>query len=138
MQDTTTGSCLCGAVKYEVEGAAKGVTNCHCPMCRKQHGAPFATYGGYPNDRFRLTAGAEKLRSYRSGEKTARQFCETCGSSLFFVESDHPNETWVALGTLDGDPGAPIEKHIFVGQKAPWFTITDDIRQYETWPRREE
>jgi hypothetical protein len=133
MQESrTAGGCLCGAVQYEVEGAATEVTSCHCPMCRKQHGAAFATYGGYPNDRVRITTGADALQVYRSGPTTERRFCRVCGSSLFWVDTTG-SRTWVALGTLDGDPGRAIDGHIFVGSKASWYAITDDLPQYDTW-----
>jgi hypothetical protein len=128
----TTGGCLCGTVQYEVEGPATEVTSCHCRMCRKQHGAAFATYGGYANERVRVTAGAEALQVYRSGPTTERRFCRVCGSSLFWVDTTG-RRTWVALGTLDGEPGRPIDGHIFAGAKASWYTITDDLPQFETW-----
>ena len=125
-----TGGCLCGAVRYEVEGPATEVTHCHCPMCRKQHGAAFATYAGYGRDRLRLTAGEEALRVYRSSPRVERRCCGRCGASLFWVDLDG-ERIWVAAGTLDGDPGRPPGGHIFVGSRAPWHTITDDLPQHE-------
>jgi hypothetical protein len=127
-----SGSCLCGAVCYEVDGPATEVTNCHCLMCRKQHGAAFATYGGYAKERLRVAQGESEIQSYRSGETTERHFCRVCGSSLFWVDTTG-QRIWVALGTLDGDPGRPVDGHIFVGEKAPWYTIADALPQYETW-----
>jgi hypothetical protein len=127
-----TGSCLCGAVQYEVEGPATEVTHCHCPMCRKQHGAAFATYAGYEIDRLRVTQGEEASQAYRSGPTTERRFCRHCGSSLFWIDTTG-SRIWVTLGTLDGDVGRPVDGHIFVGSKAPWYTITDDLPQYDTW-----
>ena len=129
---TASGSCLCGAVRYEVEGPATEVTHCHCAMCRKQHGAAFATYGGYEKEQLRLTQGEADIQVYRSGETTERRFCRICGSSLFWLDNTG-RRIWVALGTLDGDPGRPIDSHIFVGEKAPWHTITDDVPQAEGW-----
>src|SRR5713226_5823553 len=113
---TVSGSCLCAAVRYEVEGPATEVTHCHCWMCRKQHGAAFASYAGYPIDHLRVTAGQEALQTYGSGPTTERRFCRVCGSSLFWAETTG-SRIWVALGTLDGDPGRPIESHIFVESK---------------------
>jgi hypothetical protein len=133
MRDSVVaGSCLCGAVRYEVEGPATEVTHCHCVMCRKQHGAAFATYAGYPIERLRVTAGEETVRVYRSGPTTERQFCSVCGSSLFWRDTAG-QRVWVALGTLDGEPGRAVDGHIFVREKAPWHTITDDFPQYDTW-----
>jgi len=126
------GSCLCGAVRYEVDSPATQIDNCHCPMCRKQHGAAFATYAGFQKEDVRVVAGEDQLQTYRSGETTERRFCRTCGSSLFWLDTTG-DRVWIAVGTLDGDPGRPIDEHIFVGTKAPWFTITDDLPQYDTW-----
>src|SRR5437016_3555924 len=58
-----TGSCLCGAVRYEVDSPATQVDNCHCPMCRKQHGAAFATYAGYPKGHVRVVAGEDQVQT---------------------------------------------------------------------------
>jgi hypothetical protein len=127
-----TGSCLCGAVRYEVDSPATQVDNCHCPMCRKQHGAAFATYAAYPKGDVRVVAGEDKVQTYRSGPQTERRFCRICGSSLFWLDTTG-ERIWVAVGTLDGDPGRPMEGHIFVGTKALWYTITDDLPQYDTW-----
>ena len=130
---TVSGSCLCGAVRYEVDGPATEITHCHCFMCRKQHGAAFATYGGYPTDHLRITAGKdEALMVYHSGPTTERQFCGVCGSSLFWVDSSG-SRIWVALGTLDGHPGRDADGHIFIESKAAWYTITDDLPRYDTW-----
>jgi hypothetical protein len=63
VKNLVTGSCLCGAVRYEVEGPATEVTHCHCGMCRKQHGAAFATYAGYPTGCLRVTNGTEALKN---------------------------------------------------------------------------
>src|SRR5262245_52586723 len=136
MEGTTTGSCLCGAVRYEVDGPPTGVTNCHCVMCRKQHGAAFATFAVWEKERFLLTAGQEGLRFYRSGPKSERQFCAGCGASLFWLERGG-SRICIAAGTLDGDPGRPIERHIFVASKAPWYEITDDLPQFEEYPPHE-
>jgi hypothetical protein len=104
-------------------------------MCRRQHGAAFGTYAGYLKDHFRLTTGAEALQVYHSSPGIERQFCGRCGSTLFWVDTNG-RRVWVSLGTLDGDPGRPADCHIFVGSKAPWHTISDDLPQYDTWPER--
>ncbi len=129
---TGTGSCLCGTVKYQVDNSAESVLHCHCWMCRKQHGAAFATWAFYPIGRFRLLAGTEALQTYISSEKVGRTFCRECGSSLFFAPPEFPKRltaVWVAAGTLDGEPGRKPDSHIFVSCKAAWYAITDDLPQ---------
>src|SRR5262249_5620411 len=128
---TVTGSCLCGAVHYEVRGTAIAVWHCHCLMCRKQHGAAFATYALYPFDRFQVMAGTETLRSYRSSAEVERRFCSTCGSSLFWEHLGAATGVWVAAGTLDGDPGRAPQGHIFSEPQVSWHTILDDLPRYE-------
>ena len=66
---TCHGSCLCGAVKFEVDMEIDAASHCHCSMCRKWHGAAFATYATAPADRFRITQGADTLRGYEYQER---------------------------------------------------------------------
>jgi hypothetical protein len=98
-------------------------------MCRKHHGAAFATFAAYPAGRFRITAGDELLRDYPSSPEVVRRFCSVCGSSLTWQRVDQPDHIWLTAGTLDGDPGRPVDEHIFVADKAPWYTITDPLPQ---------
>ncbi len=128
-----TGSCLCGAVAYEIDGALRHISHCHCSRCRKFHGAAFGTYAPLKRARFRFVRGEDALRTYRSSDHGTRQFCGTCGSSLFWSYADRPDVVSIALGTLDGDPGGRPERHIYVGSKAPWVEISDGLPQHETW-----
>lgn len=126
------GSCLCGAVSYEVAGAFQFIGHCHCSMCRKSHGAAFATWGMVSPDQFRWTSGAEFVEGYPSSPGRERCFCRKCGSPL---ASTHDGKvTEVAVGTVDGDPGARPREHIFVGSRAPWYEIADALPQHPRWP----
>jgi hypothetical protein len=73
------GSCLCGAVQFET-GLLTTMVHCHCSMCRKHHGAMFATFLTGAEDGFRWLAGQERIETYRSSEHGFRPFCRTCGS----------------------------------------------------------
>lgn len=123
------GSCLCESIRYEVRGSLSHVTHCHCSMCRKAHGAAFATYARVEAGDFVVTSGAADIVSYQSSPQVTRTFCKTCGSTLQFIYTDRPGSLWLALGTLDGGSGVRVEQHIFVGSKAPWLDITDDLPQ---------
>jgi hypothetical protein len=130
MSQQVSGGCLCGGVKYRVRSPARTVLHCHCWMCRKQHGAAFATWAHYRAEQFEIIAGKALIESYHSSEGVARQFCRKCGSSLFFVPLlDANGGVWVAAGTLEGEPGRPVDGHIFVADKAAWYTVTDDLPQ---------
>ena len=127
-----TGSCLCGAVRYEITGSFKLIGHCHCSICRKSHGAAFATWGMIDPSQFRWTAGESLLRGYESSPGALRCFCSRCGSPL--VCTHHGEVGEVVLGTLDSDPGARPSEHIFVDSKAPWHEITDALPQHADWP----
>jgi hypothetical protein len=99
-------------------------------MCRKAHGAAFATYGRVERSDFALISGADDIASFRSSDGVVRTFCKRCGSNLQFISDKRPAAFALALGTLDDDPGVEASLHIFVGSKAPWFRITDDLPQH--------
>ena len=127
------GSCLCGTVRYAVDGPFTAMLSCHCSMCRKHHGAPFATYANAALEDFRWSSGEHTLGHYAASRYYTRSFCTTCGA---VAPSLMPGEglAFVPAGTLDGDPGIRVQGHMFVGSKAPWYEITDGLPQYEAYP----
>ncbi len=128
------GGCLCGGVRYEITGELSQMCYCHCQMCRRAHGTPFGHFvAANPRDR-RYTDGEELIARYQSSADGVRTFCSRCGSKLEFQSAKEPDEVWIASGTLDGDPGIRSIGHIWVGSKAPWFEITDDLPQYPEEP----
>jgi hypothetical protein len=104
--------------------------HCHCRQCRKAHGAAFATYVTVGRARFHLVSGAELVRTFASSEPVLRSFCARCGSSLFWDDRSAPETIDVALGTLDDEPENGPFCHVFVGSKAGWVGIHDDLPQY--------
>jgi len=129
---TIKGSCLCGEVKYEINGSLHNVSHCYCSMCRKSHGAAFATYAALDPDKFQWISGADLVTEYISSPEGGRCFCRQCGATLGGIENG--KVTYITLGTVDGDPGVRPEEHIFVGSKAPWYEITDTLPQYDEYP----
>lgn len=130
----TTGSCLCGAVRYAIDGPLGPIDHCHCSMCRRSHGAPFATFGRIRRSDLRIISGADCVAGYASSEAVIRSFCARCGSRLFFRHAGLPDHEFVAIPTLDAEPARKPEAHIFVGSKASWHPITDDLPQYAELP----
>jgi hypothetical protein len=127
------GSCLCGTLKYEIDGPFTIMMTCHCSMCRKHHGAPFATFAGAPIDRFRWLSGENEMKSYASSSQGQRSFCPMCGSVGPMLMREMGLAV-VPAGTLDGDPGIRPMGHLFVGSKAPWHTISDSLPQHDQFP----
>ena len=127
-----SGGCLCGKVRYEITGHLFDSTHCHCSMCRRQHGAVFATYADFDPDEFRWSAGEELVKTYATETGEGWCFCSECGSSL--AGSEKGRVTSITLGTVKGDPGIKPESHIFVGSKARWHDIDDELPQFDEWP----
>jgi hypothetical protein len=128
------GSCLCRGVRYEIDGALALPGHCHCSICRKTHGAAFATYASAKRSEFRLLAGEDLLSRYESTPGSFRCFCSRCGSRVCGMFAGEPDTIAIALGTLDEDPQIRPVAHVFVGSKAPWYEITDDLMQFDAWP----
>jgi hypothetical protein len=129
-----SGSCFCRTVRYEVSGPFDSMTSCHCSMCRKHHGAAFATYISAPTERFHWVAGEDALLEYKSSAQGTRISCGVCGSAVQMTMPGSPL-VFLPAGPLEGDLGGlKPQAHIFVASKAPWYTITDDLPQYEEYP----
>ena len=105
-------------------------------MCRKGHGAAFATYATVDPDNFLWLSGEEFLSFFEASPNACRVFCSVCGSKL--GGSENHRITSITLGTIDGDPGVQPRSHIFVGSMAPWYKIGDDLPQFHEWPPGEE
>jgi hypothetical protein len=128
---TYHGSCLCGAVQYEVDQLEPRMAQCHCRMCRKFHGAAHSTYGEAKLENFRWTRGEEELAEYVASNHTTRQFCRICGSSMTFTPSHGAGGLIeFSLATLDCDIRERPDAHVFVDFKADWSMICDDLPQY--------
>jgi hypothetical protein len=132
-ESMAAGRCLCGALTYELDGPFSAMIHCHCSMCRKHHGTGFGTFVAAPIAGFRWTSGAEAHASYQSSPTGIRTFCRACGSA---GPTTMP-EAGIAVApaaSLDGDLGIKPQSHIFVGSKAPWDTIADDLPQFDAYP----
>lgn len=130
------GSCLCGGVKYEIDGALRGALNCHCTMCRKAQGAAFRSRARVLAKEFRFVSGAEMVTYYESSPGTHRGFCSKCGSPILSKFDQHPDIYGLPLGALDDDPGVKPTRHVFVAHKAPWHDIADDLPQFPELPTK--
>jgi hypothetical protein len=128
------GSCLCGAVEYEITAPLGPIVFCHCSRCRKANGSAYAAIAPVPAAKFRIVKGETTLRSYRNAAGVERLFCSNCGSPIFGKRDSMPETVRVRIGTLDTPVDAKVSAHIFVGSKAEWDEIHDNVPQYEERP----
>ena len=125
------GSCFCRGIQYEIDKVAL-ITHCHCPVCRKTASAAFATWAHVEAGSFRFVQGQELVKKYLDEAGMGREFCGVCGS-LAPGKPDHMVTWSVPAGTLDDDPGVRPVLHVFVSARAHWWTITDELPQFEKW-----
>ena len=121
------GSCLCGAISFEVAAALAPADACHCTQCRKQTGHYFASTN-VPREAL-IVRGGDKVGWYLSSATVRRGFCSVCGSVLFWdpLERDW---TSIAMGAFEAPTGTRLEKHIFVADKGDYYDIADGLPQH--------
>ncbi len=129
-----SGHCECGRIQFEVDGEINDFSHCHCSQCRRMHGAAFATFAGVARNKFRYLSGEADISVYPSSATHERVFCAKCGSNILVALSEEPDSLYLSMSAIDGDPPRPPGYHIFVGSKAAWHEITDDLPQYDTVP----
>jgi hypothetical protein len=124
-----TGACLCGAVRFEAQGAPIGANHCHCAQCQRVSGAALITWATWPRAAVRIVRGA--AADYESSPDVKRSFCARCGSTLFWRrEGRRPEEIDIAAGTIDqADSLAPLE-HIYVKSRRCWMPLCDGLPAY--------
>jgi hypothetical protein len=126
---TLAGRCQCGTVRYRVADGFLYAANCHCSRCRAATGSAFKAFAGIERSKLEVTEGTDALLIYGDDDLNDTR-CAVCGSLLFSVVRDG-EYVHVAMGSLVDAPGIRPTEHIFVGSKAPWFEITDDLPQAE-------
>lgn len=129
------GSCLCGAVRFEVDCPLKPPDACHCTQCRKTSGHFFVSTD-VPKSAVTIH-GEERLSWYQNSDKARRGFCSTCGSSLFW-EPLHHDFLGIAMGAFETPTDTHIHLHIFVANKGDYYEIADGRPQYQQTPLSSE
>jgi hypothetical protein len=124
------GHCECGRVQFEVDGDIQDFSHCHCSQCRRLHGAAYATFAGVSRSKFNYLSGEDDLKAYASSADHERVFCSNCGSNILVSLDNDPDALYLSMSAIDGDPPRPTGYHIYVGSKAPWHEIVDDLKQF--------
>ena len=124
-------NCLCGSVAWELLAEPYAIYNCHCRMCQKAHGAAFGTYCFVRPDQIRWTSDTKTIVNYRSSDVLVRSSCDVCGS--FVPYANEAENHWVAPGGCHDAMRKP-DYNIFVGDNAPWHTISGDMPRCDGYP----
>ncbi len=127
------GSCLCGAIGYEIDRLDMPIVLCHCRTCRKAHAAPFAPTAGVMREHFRWTRGRDRLSSFESSPEKLRHFCAVCGAHLVAERPAQPHVI-LRVATLDEDPGTLPAMHIWCSHDAPWLEDGIDVPRHPELP----
>jgi hypothetical protein len=130
MSDTVfSGGCQCGAVRYEATQAPNEVSYCHCCMCQKAFGAPFALLAQVRRTDLQFVKEAPSI--YRSSSVAERGFCPHCGTPLTFAYND---SDWisVSIGSLDEPERFPPNQHYGVESLIHWLHLQDDLPRITT------
>jgi hypothetical protein len=133
-----TAECLCGGVRIEISGKLGPVVYCHCSRCRKASGTAFGANADVRRKYWTLASGEDLLREFESSPGVFRAFCGRCGSPIYSRRAANPDTVRVRLGILNDDPARRSLAHFWVGSKAPWFEITDDLPQLAQGPTEHE
>jgi hypothetical protein len=127
MSELLGGKCECGTVRYEVADEFRYAANCHCSNCRASTGSAFKPFAGIEREKLEVTHGGDKLMIWGKPDANHTR-CGECGSLLYSVVRDG-EYVHVAMGSLVDEPSIRPAAHIYVGSKAPWYEITDDLPQ---------
>lgn len=127
------GSCLCGAVTFNIISGIKDIVCCHCSLCRKAQGSAFATNGNVELKNFKFISGKNNITSFKATDTQSKIFCKTCGSPIMSKNSLTPDTIRIRLGTIESNIVERPEAHIFVSSKANWETISDNLPKYDEY-----
>jgi hypothetical protein len=122
------GGCLCGRLRYRINGPIASVGHCHCGMCRRSSGGIVVTWMTVAPERFAFTRGTPAV--YQSSEDATRSFCRDCGAQITFSSRHAPQEIDVTLGTLDDAHLHPADRHVFVKDRLAWLHLDEHLPEH--------
>ena len=125
------GGCMCGAIRYRIEGAPNYAGVCHCDDCRRAAGGAYVPWFGTSPENFEVTKG--ELAKYESSPGIQRGFCSACGSSLTFG-GDGWNDIALTIASLDDPNAITPESNVFLRERLHWVKFNEDMRNYEGFP----
>ncbi len=133
-----TAECLCSGIRIQISGKLGALVYCHCSRCRKASGAAFGANADVRRKYWNLLSGKDLLREFESSPGVFRAFCSGCGSPIYSRRETAPDTFRLRLGLLNDDPDRRSLAHFWMGSKAPWFEIADDLPQFTHGPDEHE
>jgi hypothetical protein len=124
-----TGSCLCGKVTYAITEKIGESYHCNCKTCRKAHGAAFSSVASVAGESIKMQV-KKLLKTFESSKGKKRYFCSNCGTQIY-ARREGEKHIILRLGSLDSEPNAIEKSHIWVSQKAPWYTINNSLPEHQ-------
>jgi hypothetical protein len=121
-----TGTCGCGAVRFEVAEPFVSSVYCHCTRCQRRTGTGSSVNARAKAESFRILQGEDRVQSWKPETGAEKFFCADCGSALFSRNPGDTAHVGVRLGTLDGDPEIRPSARQFVAYAASWEGLPDD------------
>ena len=125
----TRGRCLCGAVRFAYTGRPRWVMHCHCESCRRQCSAPFTTFVGVRDGRWRWT-GAEPA-AYASSKGVERLFCGRCGTPMAYRAAHWPGEIHFYAAAHEAPDALTPQGHVYHAEKLAWLHLADDLPRHD-------
>lgn len=123
--ESRLGGCLCGRVRYRVQGTPTEPSHCHCETCRRASGAAFVSWASFPAAGFAYTAG--QPARFDSSEAAYREFCAHCGTQLTFRLHAEPTMVDVTLCSLDEPESITPADHIWTRRQLHWVKLADGL-----------
>jgi hypothetical protein len=123
------GGCICGRVRYRIDGEPLGSAICHCVSCRRASGAQSVAWLTFPLEGFSFVSGDP--REYRSSPGVSRTFCDNCGTSLTYGQDEEPDSIDVTTASLDLPGEFPPARHIWLEDKVAWESVNDGLPRFE-------
>ena len=125
-----TGGCLCGGVRYRIDGDCRDIICCHCENCRRTHGH-VAAYTALDQSALTLVTAQTLQWFHDASPDTYRGFCNRCGASLFWDARDGRKRISVAAGSLDDSGSLQTIGHVFVAEAGSYYDICDGLPRYD-------
>ena len=119
------GGCLCGAIRYQVQGTPSSISICHCQSCRRASGAPAVSWFVISRPQFKLLSG--NPADYQSSPQVRRGFCGKCGTQLSYARALAPDTIELTTASLDQPSAMEPTKESWLSDKLPWVAVNQDL-----------
>lgn len=134
MNNKHPGSCLCDAVKFEVEGNFESFFLCHCKHCQKDTGSAHAANLFSSTASLKWISGKDKVKTFTlPNTRHTKSFCQECGSALPSLQMEGKLVV-VPAGSLNCEISISPTAHIFCSSKASWTNGLESVHKFEKFP----